>query len=129
MNETLWNCGSSSTKMISMTGKKSKFNQIHTTKKYKEHCAYFLRKCPENRRLVLNKEDFGKWAPICKFMNQKIPEEYKDAFPHENKNNEITQELSDMVAKTIQKEQKVWLPIYCTILLISLAISIKWLFF
>lgn len=132
LNETIWNCGSSSTQMITMAGKKSKFNEIHTVKKYREHCAYFLRECSEKKRLIISQENFGKWEPICEFMDRDIPtnsEGMQEEFPHQNKNNQITQELGDMIAKTVQREQKFWLPIYGSILLLLLAFVGNYLFF
>lgn len=112
LNEILWNCGSSSITWISITGQKMKFNEMHTVKRYQEHNANFLRNCPKDKRLVLEQEDFGKWEPICQFMDKPIPEEYQEGFPHENKNNQISQELGELIGGIIKRESRFWIRIY-----------------
>merc|ERR1711974_210122 len=71
------------------TGRWMVLNEMTARLNYRKHNAYFLLKCPENKRLVLDK--LGDWRPICDFTGDNIPEHVE--FPHANKGGSITAEI------------------------------------
>ena len=71
--------------MRSITWKPYAISDLHLLYCYRRHNSHFLRNCPEDKRLILDK--LGEWEPICKFINVDVPD---FEFPHENQKKEIS---------------------------------------
>ena len=77
--------------------------EIFLKKQYRQHCADFLRNCPEDRRLILESINCD-WKVICDFVGKPIPE---IDWPHKNKNATILDELmapDQLIPQVLKKE-------------------------
>jgi len=67
---------------------KDQVNRMMFLHTYRSHNAYVLSCAPKEQLLVYTMGD--GWGPLCKFLNQKIPD---TPFPHRNKKGSITTEI------------------------------------